>query len=171
MDTSRKTEIAPLFEAFGAAVFEGQHLEHGLGLLLVLINYVLKAQGKAAARLTVDSPAAPKTIGKLFEEVQVFEYLTEAERKLIQKGVRSRNVLVHSYWKNERIAATTTPAGRKWLLQDLNRIRQDCRKAGRLVDSFIDEYLAKAGTSLDKLSRPLWDKWQSDTEVPPEVLH
>jgi len=116
-------------------------------------------------RLEVDSPQVHKKLGQLFDEVQLFEYLTDAERKIIQKGLKTRNFLVHSYWHGDRIIETRTPAGRRAIVQVLNRLREECRKAGRLVDSFIDQHLAKAGTSLDKESSPLWDQWQSDGDV------
>jgi hypothetical protein len=164
--TSRKRDITPLFWAFGGAVYEGQHLEHGLQLLLSLIDHELKVKGKTRVRLTVDSPNAHKKLGELFDEVQSFEYITDAERKIIQKGLKTRNFLVHAYWQGDRIAQMNSPTGRKAIFTELDDLREVCRKAGRLVDSFIDEHLAKAGTSLDELSRPLWDKWQSD-----EIVH
>jgi hypothetical protein len=164
--SSRKQDIAPLFEAFGAAVFEGQHLEHGLQLLLALIDHKIQAQGKFRIRLKVDSTTAHKKLGQLFDEVKQFEYLTDAERRIIQTGLKTRNFLVHSYWNGERIKEGTTIAGRRAIVKELSRLREECRKAGRLVDSFIDQHLTKAGTSLDKESRPLWDQWQSD-----EVVH
>lgn len=116
-------------------------------------------------RLKVDSPTAHKKLGQLFDEVQMFEHVTDAERKIIQKGLKTRNYLVHAYWKHERVKEATTLAGRKAIFAELDQLREVCRKAGRLVDAFIDQHLAKAGTSLDQLSRPLWDQWQSDPSV------
>jgi len=163
--SKRRRDLIPLFYAFGAAVFEGQHLEHGLQLLLALIDHELEVRGKSRVRLNVDSPTAHKKLGQLFDEVQQFEYLTDAERKIIQKGLKTRNFLVHAYWKHERIKQGNTLAGRKAIFAELDELREVCRKAGRLVDSFIDQHLAKAGTSLDELSRPLWDQWQSDEAI------
>jgi len=147
--SNRRRDLIPLFYAFGAAVFEGQHLEHGLQLLLALIDHELEVRGKSRVRLNVDSPTAHKKLGQLFDEVQQFEYLTDAERKIIQKGLKTRNFLVHAYWKHERIKQGNTLAGRKAIFAELDELREVCRKAGRLVDSFIDQHLAKAGTSLD----------------------
>lgn len=163
--SSRKRDLTPLFYAFGAAVFEGQHLEHALQLLLALIDHELETQGKSRVRLQIDSPMAHKKLGQLFDEVQLFEYITDAERKTIQKGLRTRNFLVHAFWQHDRVKQANSPAGRKAIFVELDQLREVCRKAGRLVDSFIDHHLAKAGTSLDELSRPLWDKWQSDEAV------
>ncbi|HJX09355.1 MAG TPA: hypothetical protein VJ733_02510 [Candidatus Binatia bacterium] len=171
MTRSRKADIAPLFEAFGAAVFEAQNLEHGLSLLLSVIDAEFKKTGRVRSRVNLDTPSAPKTVGKLFEEVKLVEYLTEPERKIIARAIRDRNYLVHSYWNGDRITAMMNQKGRNWLVKDLDHLRETCRKADRLVGKLIDRYLKKYGTSLDALSTPLWGKWESGESVPPELLH
>lgn len=164
------SDIAPAYEALGAATFEAQHLENGLYLLLRLIDEI-QSQGKPANPPSLDSPDAPQTIGQLFREVRMRKYLTNAEKSAIQDGVRERNALIHAYWGEKRTLALMTPAGRSWIVKDLNRIREVCRKAGRIVDSIIDRYLKEYGASLQSLSNPLWESWQSGEEPPPDVLH
>src|SRR4051812_44039984 len=115
----RREDTAPLFHAFGAAVFEGQHLEHGLQLLLTLIGQDSASGGKARVRLNVDSPQASRNIGKIFDQVQLLTHLTDAERKIIQKGLKTRNFLVHSFWQGDRVEFTLTPEGRTETIAEL----------------------------------------------------
>lgn len=165
-----QTDITPVYGALGAALFEAQHLEKGLSLLLLLIDEKA-AQGKSRNPSPLDSPEAPKTIGVLFREVRMRKYLTDIEKKVIQNGVRERNGLIHAYWSEKRIPALMTPAGRAWIIKDLNGIREICHKAGRIVDSIIDHYLKDYNTNLNNLSNPLWESWGSGNEPPPDVLH
>lgn len=164
------SDIAPVYEALGAAVFETQHLERGLYLLLKLTGEKSR-QGNPAIPPPLDSADAPQTIGKLFREVRIREYLTDAEKSAVKGGVRERNALIHAYWTDKRTRALLTPAGRAWLVNDLNRIREVCRKAGRIVDSIIDRYLKEYGESLHSLSTALWESWQPGEDPPPDVLH
>jgi hypothetical protein len=169
------TEIAyadtiPVYVELGAALFEAQHLEAGLSLLLKVMDEKSK-RGRGAVAAPLDSPDAPQTIGQLFREVRLRKYLTDAERTSIQAGVKERNFLIHGYWDEKHTLALTKPAGRAWLVKDLDRIREVCRRAGRIVDSIIDRYLKESGTSLHELSRPLWESWEPGIEPPPDVLH
>lgn len=161
----RRADLAPLWHAFGAAVFEGQHLEHGLQLLLKLIDHDLTAKGKSRVRLNIDSPQAHQKMGDIFDEVQLFRHFTDAERKIVQKGLKTRNFLVHAYWQGNRVVEMSTSDGRAGAVAELDRLREQCRKAGRLVDSFVDEQLSKAGTSLRELSASVEDRWQNDPRM------
>jgi hypothetical protein len=164
------TDTAPVYLALGAAVFEAQHLEEGLSLLLkVMDGQSGRVSEPVAAPL--DTPDAPQTIGQLFREVRMRKYLTDAERTAIQAGVKERNLLIHAYWDHKRSLALTKPAGRAWIFSGLDRIREVIRRAGRIVDSIIDRYLKESGTSLHELSRPLWEGWEPGIEPPPDVLH
>ncbi len=65
-----------------------------------------------------------------------------------------------------------TPAGRAWLVDDLDKKRVQLREADRLVTKFVDSYLAKYGQTVESLSANVFDEYVSDDEVPPdEVLH
>lgn len=170
MSEFQHNDIKPVYEALGAAVFEAQHLERGLTLLLALMDEKLN-QGKPRNPAPLDSPEAPKTIGRLFHEVRMRKYLTDAVKKAIHLGVRERNGLIHAYWDEKRTLALMTPAGRAWIVKDLDRIREVCRKAGRSVDLIIDNYLKDYGASLHDLSNQLWESWELGNEPPPDVLH
>ena len=153
-----------------AALFEAQHLEKGLSLLLRVMDEK-GGRGQAAVATPLDNPEAPQTIGKLFREVRMRKYLTDAERSAIQAGVKERNVLIHAYWGGKHTLALARPAGRAWLCADLDRIREIIRRAGRLVDSIIDRNLKVSGTSLAELSSSFEDQWESGIEPPPDILH
>jgi hypothetical protein len=170
MTEFQQSDITPVFEALGAAVFEAQHLERGLFLLITLMDEK-SGQGKSRDPAPLDRPEAPKTIGLLFREVRMRKYLIDAEKKAISDGVRERNGLIHSYWNGKRTPALMTPAGRAWLVNDLDRIRGVCYKAGRIVDSIVDRYLKDYGASLDGLSSQLLEIWEPGSTPPPEVLH
>lgn len=161
-------DTVPVYVALGNAVFEAQHLESGLSLLLKLMDGE-RTNGRSAAPL--DTPNAPQKIGQLFREVRMRKYLTDTERTNIQAGVKERNLLIHAYWNEKRTKALIKPAGRAWLFSDLDRIRKVIKRAGRIVDSIIDRYLKEQGTSLHEISRPLWEAWEPGLEPPPETLH
>jgi hypothetical protein len=161
----RKREVARLFHAYGAAVFEGQRLEHGLHLLIKLIAHDLALQGKPGTRLDIDSPTAFHKLGRILDTVHDFQHLTDAERKIIQTGLRKRNFLVHSYWQGNRVIDTVSPEGRAKVLAELEQLGEQCGRAAQLVESFIDQHLARAGTSLGELSRALATKWKNDAPV------
>ena len=172
MKGDRAADIAPLFEAFGAAVFEAQLLEHGLKLLLKGIDLEREKEGRPPRMVNLDSPDASKTVGQLFREVMSAEYLTDAEHKIISRGIKERNFLVHSYWGHKPTLAMLTVEGRKWLVNDLQRIREACRKAGRLVSTLIDGYLGRMyESSMDELSAPLWEQFESSQDPPIESFH
>ena len=173
MDGNRAADISPLFEAFGAAVFEAQLLEHGLKLLLTGIDLEREKAGRPPRMaMNLDAPDAPKTIGQLFRDVKAAEYLTDAEQKIISRGVKERNFLVHGYWGQKQTLAMLSVDGREWLIKDLARIRETCNKAGRLVTRFIDGYLARSyGKSTHELSAALWDQFESSEDPPIDSFH
>lgn len=163
-------DTAPVYLELGAAVFEAQHLEEGLSLLLKVMDEK-GSRGRAVVAAPLDNPEAPLTVGKLFREVRMRKYLTDAERTAIQAGVKERNILIHAYWNTKHTMALVKPAGRAWLCADLDRIREVIRRAGRIVDVIIDRYLKESGTSLNELSKSFEEQWEPGIEPPPDVLH
>jgi len=164
-------ESEPLFWAFGHAVYAAQLLERGVLLLLVVVESEKEKSGLPQTSVGLDDPKSHKTLGTLFNEVLEVEYITEAEKKIIWKAINNRNILVHSYWGKKQTLASLTAPGRKWLVSDLLRRKEQCRKADEIISSCIDRYLSKYGTSIDALSTPLFEQWQNDEEPPDEVLH
>lgn len=172
MTEPTRAELEPVFGMFGVAVHQAQQLEHGLQLLLQLIDMQRQQAGKPPRqRPDLDAPDAPRTAGRLLEELDAATHLTDAERKAIRAGIRQRNFLVHSYWHGDRIEAMLTVKGRRWLVDDLDGVREVCRKASRIVDGLINDCLRDYGVTIDQLSEPRFREYQGDQDVPPEVLH
>ncbi len=169
MVSDKSADLMPVFWALGTALFEAQHLEGGLCLLLALLDrkHLLSAPASASP---LDDPESKKTLGELFTDVRRRKYLTPAQKTSVQNAIDARNALIHAYWSAEKIQAMLTPAGREWVFEDLRRIETLCQNAGRLVDALIDQYLKALDTSLHDLSNPMWEQWQSGVEPPPEVL-
>lgn len=163
-------ELAPIFHAYGLAAYHCHLLEDGLGLLLSVIDEERRRQGLPPRPTPVD-PRSPKTIGVLFTEILAVEYLTDAERRWIQKATQVRNLLIHSYWDKRKMQAMLTPEGRAWLVDDLDKKRVQLREADRLITKFVNSYLAKYSESVESLSANVFDEYVSDEGPPEEVLH
>lgn len=67
--------------------------------------------------------------------------------------------------------AMLTPAGRAWLVDDLDKKRVQLREADRLVTKFVNSYFAKYGESVESFSANVFDEYVSDEGPPEEVLH
>ena len=165
----KSQDLLPVFWALGTALFEAQHLESGLCVLLALLNrkHVLSAP---AGISPLDDAESRKTLGELFADVRRRKYLSPKQKGAVQDAIDARNALIHAYWSAEKIQAMLTPAGRKWVFKDLRRIQALCRRAGKIVDVLINQYLKAFDTSLEALSDPMREQWQSGIEPPPEVL-
>jgi len=163
-------EMAPIFQTYGHAAYTCHLLEHGLALLLSVIDHERRRQNLPPRPSPID-PRSPKTIGVLFAEVRTVEYLTHPEIKQIQDATRLRNLLIHSYWSPRTMQAMLTPTGRAWVVEDLKKKRLQLREADRLVTKFVDSYLAKYGETVESLAAPLFEEYVSDDGPPDEVLH
>lgn len=163
-------ETAPIFRAYGHAVYTCHLLEDALGLLLSVIDEERRRQN-LPPRLSPSDPRLPKTIGVLFAEVRSVEYLTAPEIRQIQDAARVRNLLIHSYWGNRKMQAMLTPTGRAWVIEDLEKKRIQLRDADRLVTKFVNSYLARYGDSVESLSAHVFDEYVSDDGPPDVVLH
>ena len=163
-------ELAPVFHAYGHAVFNCHILENGLALLLSVIDHERRRQN-LPPRVQVADPRLPKTIGALFAEIRAVEYLTDAEQRKIQKAATVRNLLIHAYWDKRTMQAILTPRGRTWLVDDLDKKRIQLREADALVTKFINGYLTKYNVSVESLSAPKLDEYVNDEGPPEDVLH
>src|SRR5690606_12000338 len=126
-------EIAPLFEAYGAACYEAQHLEGALKLLLGIIAEKQQAYTtKAGPSFDVVELKSP--LGDLFKDAKKKEYFTPAEEKTLNKAIKERNFLIHLYWK-KRIEYSFTPKGRVWLVQNMTELGELMRTSTAIVNS------------------------------------
>jgi hypothetical protein len=165
----KSEDMLPVFWALGTALFQAQHLESGLGLLIALLNRkrVLSSPANATP---LDDASSKKTLGEMFNDVRKRKYFTPAQKTTVHDAIDARNALIHAYWSAEKIQAMVTPAGRDWVFEDLRRIEALCNKAGQLVDGLIDQYLKQFDLSLGDISNPMWQQWQSGVEPPSELL-
>lgn len=163
-------ELAPIFYEYGLAVFNCHLLEECIDLLLRVIDEERHRQGLSLRPIPIDSRST-KTIGVLFTEVLAVEYFTDTERRLIQKAIQTRNLLVHAYWDKRVMQATLTPAGRAWLVDDLDKKKVQLRDADRLVTKFVNDYFAKYGETVESLSANSFNEYVNDEGPPDEVLH
>ncbi|MEK6245217.1 MAG: hypothetical protein AABM33_12060 [Pseudomonadota bacterium] len=163
-------EMAPIFRAYGHAVYTCHLLEDALGLLLSVIDEERRRQNLPPRPSPID-PRSQKTIGVLFAEVRAIEYLTAPEIKQIQDAARVRNLLIHSYWDERKLQAMLTPTGRAWIVEDLEKKRIQLRDADRLVTKFVNSYLARYGVSVESLSAHVFDEYVPDDGPPDAVLH
>jgi len=171
MNKLKPQETEPLFWAYGHAVYAAQLLEHGIRLLLSVIDNERMKSGLPEIKLDIDNKKAHKTLGTLFNDALKLEYITEQEKKIIWLAIKDRNVLVHTYWDDKHITATLKPKGREWLINDLLQRKEHCNKADSIITSLINQYLTKYGTSIDALSAPVVEQWQNDVEPPNDILH
>ena len=170
MPEPKKEEIAPLFEAYGAACYEAQHLEGALKLLLIIIAEKQQARSASKSDSVIGSAETNKTLGDLFKDARNKEYFTSAEQKTINRAIKERNFLIHSYW-NKRIQYSLTPKGRSWLVQNMTELRDLMRTATTIVNSLIDKYLEQYGVSVEYFASKTEEVWESDLEPPPGLLH
>ncbi len=164
-------EIAPMFEAYGAACFEAQHLEGSLRILLLLAEEYLKAHPpKRVAPSSIETEGAQRTLGNLFKAAREKEYFTEAEKKIINKAIKERNFVIHSYW-DKRAALSVRPEGRRWVIENLNELRELFRSATAILNSLINKYLAERNVSVEYYAEKATEVWESDTVPPSTLLH
>lgn len=118
----------------------------------------------------IGTDEAQRTLGDLFKATQKKEYFTEAERKKINKAIKERNFLIHSYW-NKRIEYAVKPEGREWLIHNLDELRDLIRSSTAIVNSLIDHYLEQYGVNVQYFADKTTEVWKSDSEPPTELLH
>lgn len=171
MSKPKPQESEPLFWAYGHAVYAAQILEHGIQLLLLVVDNERKKSGLSQLNVELDDPKSKITLGPLFNKALKVEYITKPEEQMIWSAISDRNILVHSYWDEKHILASLNPNGRKWLINDLLQRKEHCRKADSIISSLIDQYLTKYGTSIDALSAPVFEQWKNDVEPPDDVIH
>lgn len=166
-----KQEIAPMFEAYGAACYEAQHLERSLRLLLFLVQKHTKNNvSRNLVSCTLESEETLRTLGELFKAAQEKEYFTDAERKKINKTIKERNFIVHSYW-DKRIQLALKPEGRIWIVSNLNELRELFRSATAIINSLIDKYLTEYGVSVKYFAEKTTEIWESESKPPSSLLH
>lgn len=156
-------DVMPLMAEFGAAVYDAQVLESGVSLLMALTTKYQGAHFSNRPVNALDSSQVDKTLGELFRLVQEKQYFTHAARKKIQKAIRQRNILVHTFL-TDRAKLSLTPSGRAQIVSEIETNRSLLREAGSIVDSLINKYLNEYGTSIEEIKKFQSQYWISDSE-------
>ena len=166
-----KAAVPHLFELYGAAIFEAQHLERGIGLLLDLMKTYEHQVFPDDALSSISGPKPYKTLKPLFNTLLEKHQFSDADQTLLNHAIEKRNLLVHRYWSGARMEAVATSKGSEWLEADLRKLHQQMRDAGRLIDRIIDAYLSMYSTSLDQLVNTFESQWEDGDYPPEQTLH
>ena len=175
MGNPTEAEIGPIHKAYGSAMFTAQLFEHGLALLLQVISEERKRQGLEPRRVPIDDARRFTTIGIAFKQLKSVQSFSHDEYSVVDAGIKARNLLVHAYWNESRSFALQTPAGRQWLVQDLNAQQRICSQADSVVASYIasyiDKHLHQFGQSFESIAAALLAQHENGNEPPADVFH
>src|SRR5690606_15162769 len=114
--------------------------------------------------------SAERTLRKLFDAAKKTEYFTPAEERMLRSAIRLRNELAHTFLTS-RAKFLATPEGRRKVLGDIGAARSKIKKAGAIIDSLIDRYLEKYGTTVEEIKQQMEHLWVSDNHASPKGLH
>jgi hypothetical protein len=163
-----KTNMAPLFEAYGAACYWAQILERSFKLLLLML-LDKKRQGHLVVSTPLDTEEGLRTLGNLLKDAQEKKYITEAEHQEINKAISDRNNLVHAYWDRKSLSIPTTE-GRQQIIDELAQIRKSIRYAAKITNFLVDKKQQENGISLKSLGSAAMQEWESDQETMNRLL-
>ena len=165
---SGKTNMTPLFEAYGAACFWAQHLERSFKILLLMARST-EHQTALFVSTPLDTEEGLLALGKFFKGAQEKALLTEIEHKVINKAISDRKTLIHAYWDKKSLMMLT-PQNRQQIIDDLAQIRKSIRYAVKITNSLIDKKLKKHRNSLKGLDSAIWQEWENDQEKMGKLL-
>ena len=157
-----KTNMSPLFEAYGAACYWAQHLERSFRLLLLMFKEK-KGRADLVVSTPLDTEEGLRALGNLFKDAQGKGYCTEADHKQFIKAIHDRNTLVHAYW-DKKFLSITTPEGRQQIIGDLAETRMTIRYAAKMADSLVDKKIEEYGISLNSLASRAAHEWEGDQD-------
>ena len=170
MPDSNRSALAPVLASYGNAVFTCGLLESGLRLLLAVASDARRRQNIPEL---VDQKAHEKAkmLGDLFPLAMQYEAFSDAHREQIWAAIRLRNLLVHNYWTPKAVQGFLTPAGREWLVADLESKRHQVREADRIITAYIDAYLSEHGLTVESIAAPMFAEYEPNPGPPDSVLH
>lgn len=162
-------DLDVVFRAYGAACFAAQHLESALRVLLVLSTAAKQQQMNMHILRLVESETAMDTLRQLFNAAREREYFTGAEVKSIDRAIKRRNFIIHSYWHKHTMLLSTAK-GRAWLCDDLQHARAVMRDANGIVNSLCDRYWEQYGMSTKALNELIGALWEGENDPPDDLL-
>lgn len=170
MSEPSRAELGPILASYGNAVLTCGLLESGLRLLLAVASDTRKRQNVPDV-LEQRVHEKAKMLGDLFPIAMQYEAFSDAERKQIWDAIRLRNLLVHNYWTPKALQGFLTPAGREWLVSDLESKRDQIREADRVITRYVDAYLVEHGLTVESIAMPMFAEYEPNPGPPDSVLH
>lgn len=144
-------KLDPVVFKLGAALYICQIFESSLILLHELIDEDESIPGKTV-RFGADY--SKKTLGRLINLLKPRIDVPEGSMDFIYEAIDIRNEIVHGYMTTaEHMSMFETEEGRLALFSDLDTKLNAVRTRDIAVCELIDRYLAKYGTSTDKLKQ------------------
>lgn len=148
---NRTGKLDPVVFKLGAALYICQIFESSLVLLHHLIDDEEVIPGKT---IKIGSDYSRRTLGNLINLLKVRIDVPQNALDFIYEAISIRNEIVHGYLTGpENVAHFETQEGIGFLVRDLDEKLNEVRSRDRVVCGLIDQYLAKYGTSTDKLKQ------------------
>ncbi|MGH8528947.1 MAG: hypothetical protein ACRETN_03760 [Nevskiales bacterium] len=137
---------------FGAAVHDAQVLERSLEYILVLLDHTALPGEQLPNASELYGPESTASLGKLVNVLRKRIELPREDSDELEKAIKTRNSLVHGYFKPEsRLVATLTASGADGLVSEIREIRASMKMWNKITDGILDTLLRRDGTSIKKL--------------------
>lgn len=141
-----------VYAYFGLAVYNAQVLEHQLINMLILMKVANKEKVSIAEIDNLFDRYFLKTMGQLFHELVKTYTLSENEKIELREVLRSRNYIVHDYFK-EKIWLIVTQKGRESIIKELISFNNGLKKMDKRLVELATRYYKKVGITEEIINR------------------
>jgi hypothetical protein len=147
-------QVREVYAHFGLAVYAAQVLEHGL------VNFVLVSRtiGSVFATLderdTFEAELFGSTMGRQLRHALAEVPIADADVELLQAALRTRNFLVHDYFR-ERAADMLSESGRNRMLAELDEMRDELCAADGSLSAVTYTLMERAGLTREEVELQL----------------
>jgi hypothetical protein len=146
--------VREVYAHFGLAVYAAQVLEHGLVNFVVVSRTVGAAFADLDARDGFETELFRATMGRQLRHALAEAPIADADVELLQAALRTRNFLVHAYFR-ERAADMLSMNGRNRMLVELDRMRDELGAADASLGAVTLALMGQAGLTRDMLEAEL----------------
>jgi hypothetical protein len=150
--------LAPVFLAFGKAVYICQCFESSLCLLLSLLAHESSDSEDGAFQASWDFHSK-KTLGALLKSLRERIDVPEELDEFLGEGVDKRNEVIHGFL-TRNATRLADPKGRLEIEQELIAIKHEVKRRDVVVNRLLDSLLKKHGTSNEQLKRNADRLWE-----------